>query len=161
MIMQAGTKGLINVEGLIVTQEFYEFGMAMKDIDDNLELAFVDPDMAEIGDEPFMILERCKDGNLRKVFGAWELNESVLDRIRMCDTHRIDVLAQIDKENASKERDDQRRYRDRHEETLRMVEAVVRNNKSSYSFKDPATDEKVIIHEDRPSERKAPRNFGV
>lgn len=154
MLMQAGTKGLVNVEGFICTREFYGFVQAMKDHDENLELACLDPNMADIGDEPFVILERCRDGKLRKVFGVWEINESVLDRIRMCDTNRIDILAQIDKENASRERDEFRRYKDKQEETRLLVEAVVRNEKSSYSYKDQDTGEKVTIYEDRPSKRE-------
>lgn len=154
MLMQAGTKGLVNVDGMVVTKDFYHFVKAMKDHDENLELACLNPDMAELGEEPFVILERCKDGKLRKIFGVWELNESVLDRIRLCDTNRIDILAQIERTNEQRERDRIRRYQDKHEETLKLVEAVVRNNKNSYSYKDENTGEKVTIYDDRPSERK-------
>lgn len=158
MMMQAGTKGLVNVEGFICTREFYDFVAAMKDYDDNLELACLNPDMAELGDEPFVILERCTDGNLRKVFGVWEINESVLDRIRMCDGNRHDILAMIDKENAARERETLRRYKDRSEENKAIVESAIRNmgerEKSKYTFTDKDTGEKVTIHADKPSERK-------
>lgn len=158
MMMQAGTRGLVNVEGFVCTKEFFDFVKAMKEHDDNLELACLNPDMAELGDEPFVILERCRDGNLRKVFGVWEINESVLDRIRMCDSNRIDILAMIDKENAARERETMRRYRDKAEENKAIVESAVRNmgerERSSYSWKDKETGEKVIVHADKPSERK-------
>lgn len=156
--MQAGTKGVVNVGGMLATTDFIQFVAAMKDHDENLELACLNPDMADLGDEPYMILERCTDGKLRKVFGVWELNESVLDRIRMCDSNMHDILALIDKENASREREVQRRYRDRQEENKAIVASAVKNlhekENSSYTFKDKDTDEKITIYYDRPSKRE-------
>jgi hypothetical protein len=153
-LLQAGTQGLLNLDGYLVDKHFHDFMVRLRNYDENLTVAALDGQMAELYDAPFVILELCADGNLRAVFECWELNDSVFERLSLADTKRVDVLGHIDKITAQMEAAEDRRYRDKMEENKALVEAVVRNQKSRYTFKDNETGEKVTIYEDRPSKRE-------
>lgn len=146
--------GFIDMGGYLVEKKFYDFVTRLKEYDENLEVACLDGQLAEINDAPFIILERCTDGQLRKVFECWELNESVFERIVAADSN-YDLLSAIEKKEKEAEDLVQRRYRDKMEENKELVEGIVQGmqNKSKFTYKDEEAGDTVTIYENRMPER--------
>jgi hypothetical protein len=101
--------------------------------DPNLKVQYLEQ-AASVGDAPWRLIERCNDGQWRTVFYIWNLDERVLDRLYAADTHRHNVLAQLDTHNASVKRDTQRRYEDKRLESIDITKHVVASPKGRYSF---------------------------
>jgi hypothetical protein len=148
-----GYGDMVVVDGNIVDRKMLYLVEKIKDYDPNIEVVCLDPDMADNPfEEPFLICERVGD-QVYKIFGCWELNDSVLERLHLADKNKVDILASIDAKNAAVRRENQRRYEEKREEIKDLVAHVAANPKSSYSFKkDDGT--KVTLYEDRPAKRE-------
>jgi hypothetical protein len=157
-----GTGEHIFIDGAMVERKAHAIVEKIKDYDERLEVLCLDPAYAsDITEEPFIIGEVViQDGKEQffKIFGCWELNDAVLERIYLSDTRRLDVLARIDKINNAVKLDNERRYQERREASMDLVKHIVADKKSKYTFERENTQnntkELVTIYDDRPSERK-------
>lgn len=145
----------VMVDGNIVERQMLYLVEKIKDYDPNIEVVCLDPDRADNPfEEPFLICERVGD-QLLKIFGVWELNDSVLERIFQADSKRFDVEAEITKHN-QKIRDEQtRRYQEIREQKKDIVASAIEafeKEKSSYSFTREEDGATVTLYDDRPAE---------
>lgn len=101
--------------------------------DPNIKVQYLE-EAANIGDAPWRIVERCRDGQWRTVFYVWNMDQRVLDRLFAADTQRTNVLGRLDSVNAAAKRNQQRRYEDKRLEEIDIVRHVLRNPKGKYSF---------------------------
>jgi hypothetical protein len=136
--------------GVLVRNDVLNIVEKIRAYDDRLDVQFLDPDrFPDWGDAPYRVVERCKDGFTRTVFGVWELNDTVLDRIRMADTARTDVLANLDANNAAVRMNSNRRFR---EEILGeahdIMKHAMQNPKTSFTFKNEQS-ELVTVQDDK------------
>lgn len=141
---------MIEVDGHLVAKDALMIAEQIKRYDENLEVVCIDPMSGpNINEAPFLICERCKDGQLRRVFEAWELDERVLQRIYQADQRRFDTLEQINKTNAQVEADNLRRYQEQRDESKDLVAHIAGARKSDYSFRN-REGEHITIREDLP-----------
>ncbi len=146
---------LIDVDGNIVERDALKVVEELKRIDPNIEVVCLDPNRANINDAPFIICEICPDGQMRRIFEAWKLDKSVIDRVRAADMHRgINLLNEIDAVNSIMQQQNQRRFRDEMEDRKELVTSIAASNKSSFSYIDKKTGDKVTIYPDRPAKRE-------
>lgn len=125
--------------GVYVEEDTLRIVNAIRDYDENLRVKYLDPDSGGgLGDAPYRIVEVCPDGHERVVFGVWILDDRILSRLYAADTHKFDICAGIDANNARKRKVDARRYR---EEVLgeaqEMTEAILRSPKDTYTVPHP------------------------
>lgn len=144
----------VNVDGNLVEADALRIAEAVRDYDENLCIICVDPNTSDINDAPFIVAQRCPDGVLRRVFECWELNDTVLQRIEAADTTRHDIQAYIEYKNAEARKESRMKYQEKRLELIDIGVSMIKNKKSSFSYKDPNTNEHVTIYEDRPSVRK-------
>lgn len=126
-------------EGVVVEEDTLHIAEKIKAYDPNLRVQFVEPSRAEFGDAPWRVVERCPDGFDRVALYAWELDERVLDRIRMADTNQVDVLAALNASNNRARDDEQRRYREDVAAVNEMVQGVLASPKDTYTATNPVT----------------------
>lgn len=129
------------VDGHYVEEDALRIAEKIHDYDPNLKVQFLDY-AASIGDAPFRVVEICKDGVERTVCYAWRLDDSLIEKVYQADTRRLDVLANIAKKNAAKERDEQRRYMDLAEEQNKMANAILKSSKDTYTL--PVGDKHIL-----------------
>jgi len=65
----------------------------------NLTVQFLDPDRAGLSDPPYRIVEHTINGPVQ-VMALWSLDSTVLDKLHMSNSQRVDIEALVDKENA-------------------------------------------------------------
>lgn len=141
----------IVVEDMIVEKRMHDIVEKIKDYDDRLEVLCVDPNTCAFAEAPFIIAE-VTGNQIFKIFECWELNESVLERIYLADTKRVDVLLNMDKSNERVRLDQERRYQEKRDASRDLVSAIAKGmeTKSSFSYR-RETGEKVTFYEDRPA----------
>ena len=150
-----GKDDFIMVGDMMVEKRAHAIVERIKDIDDSLEVLCVDPDMCPFSEAPFVLAEiRQTPTGFRafKVFEFWELNDSVVERVQLADSSKHDILELIDKNNKKIQDDLKSAARERSESKKDLVEHIIANTKSSYSYIDPERNAKVTIHDDKPSE---------
>lgn len=140
------------VDGQIVEKDALHIAERIKEYDENLEIMCLDPMMSDFNDAPFVICERKPDGSLRKIFEAWELNNQILERIAQADNHLFDLNAKFDSINNVAEKLKADRYKDKQGATTELIESIVKDRKTHFSFKNDEGD-LVTIHEDRPVQK--------
>lgn len=146
----------INVDGNLVEPKALKIAEAIDDYDSTLRIICVDPNVASFAEAPFILAQVCPDGEMRRIFEVWELDERVLARIEAADTTRHDIQAKIDWINAKTQSEAKTRYAEKRLELQDLGVSLIRNRKSSFSFKDG--EDLVTIYEDRPSVRKSVSN---
>lgn len=65
----------------------------------NLVVQFLDPDRALLNDPPYRIIERTAQGD-KQVMAVWCLDNTVIERLHLANSHRFDIEASIEKHNA-------------------------------------------------------------
>lgn len=149
-----GYGDFVMVDGNIVERQMLYLVEKIKDFDPNLEVVCLDPDRADNPfEEPFLICERVGD-QLFKIFGVWELNDSILERIYLADTKKFDIQGKIDAHNNAIRKENERRYkevRDAKKDIVASAIAAMESNKSSFSFERPEDGAKVTLYDDRPA----------
>lgn len=141
---------LVEIDGNYVERDALKIAEKIKQYDPNLELLCVDPMSGpDINEAPFLVCERCEDGQLRRVFEAWQLDDRIIQRIYAADQRRFDTLEQIDRTNAEVDRVARRRYEEKREERKDLVAHIAAARTSDYSFKNEEG-EHITIREDLP-----------
>jgi hypothetical protein len=147
-----GTGDYIVVDNLLVQRDALRVAEAIKDYDPNLEILCVDPEKAELSEEPFIIAERGKDGILRPVLRAWVLDDLVLQRLAAADGYKVNTLKTLEQLEADTKAENQRRYNDIREETKDIVGHIA-GMRSKYSVRDSRTGDLLTFYDDRPAKR--------
>ena len=142
-------------DGNWITRDALGIIQQIQEYDENLKVQYLDPSRADDPkDPPYRIMEFCRDGQWRMVFGVWQLDGSVIERLRRADMQRQDLLKAIDDHNAKIQLERNRRYEEKMLEAADIVEHVVKSNKGRYTI--PAQDESgetVLIDDTAPSKR--------
>lgn len=139
--------GFIQVDDYVVEKKVLDIVDKIRDYDPNLDVLYLNPDRMEMFDAPWVIVENCKDGQIRKVFDVWELNDSVFERLVACDTMRGDVLLNVDAFNAKLRQESQRRYDDKRHEASDKFAHLLKNPKTTYTL--PTGDGEVLTVDDQ------------
>lgn len=119
--------------------------------DPNLRVKYLNPDQgAELGDPPYKIFELCPDGHERLVFSVWSLDERVMQRLYLADTHRHDVAGRMEAHNARVRQAAQRRFRELADEALEITRSVVRSPKDTYTMPGPVEGTTTVFSATEP-----------
>jgi len=152
MILDDG-KNYHEIGNALVEHDALRIAQAIKDYDEDLDVVCLDPYSQEIkvNSAPYMVVCKMPDGTYQKVFDAWQLDDRVLERIWAADCQRFDTLQSIDKINNGIKMTKENRYRDKMEDNNELAVAILRSQKSSFTFKNERGDE-VKINERGPRE---------
>lgn len=127
---------LVEVDGLLIEEDTLHIAEKVAEYDPNLRLQYV-PEAVNLGQPPFRVVERCRDGTWAVVFSVWQLDDRVLDRIRLADTHKRDIDKDITESNIRAMLEEKRRYREEMENHVNdLVVSVLRSPKDTYTAKD-------------------------
>lgn len=150
-----GDGQFVVVDGQIVEKDALRIAEKLQEYDENLEILCIDPMKSDVNDAPFIICERRPDGSLNRIFEAWELNDSIVERIVLADRYKFDPNARMDSiaEMTKKLKED--RYKDRQAEMADMLASAVRNKTSSFKIHNHEGD-LVKINERGPVEKVGP-----
>jgi hypothetical protein len=143
----------IVIDNMLVDKKMHEIAQKINEYDEQLCILCVDPDTCGFSEAPFVLAEvvnTAEGPQVFKVFEFWELNDSVLERLYKSDTRRVDVLAEIDKNNQRVRDEENRRYREKMESKIDLVASIIASMKSSYTYNDPERNAKITMYEDRP-----------
>jgi hypothetical protein len=144
----------IVIDNMLVDKKMHDIAQKIDEYDEHLCILCVDPAWCEFSEAPFVLAEivDTKDGpQVFKVFEFWELNDSILERIYASDTRRVDVLAEMDKNNKKVKDEEHRRYREKMQATADLAASIITSRKSSYTYTDEDRDAKVTVYDDRPA----------
>lgn len=129
----------INVDGVLVESDALKIAEKVNLYDPNLRVTFLNESARSVGEPPYVIVERCRDGVDRPVFGVWKLDETVLQRIYAADNEKWNVLQRVDETNARAKQQEKRRYKEVMAEAKEITEAVLRSPKSTYTVPESIT----------------------
>lgn len=146
---------LVNVDGMVVERDALRIAEAIRAYDPNLVLLCLDPNHVQgVSDAPFVVAEKGPDGNYNPVLRAWVLNDTILERIYLADSQKVDGWGNLVKMEETIQKENQRRYQETRESTMDLVKHIIKDRGSQYSVKDEKTGETVTFFDDRPAERK-------
>jgi hypothetical protein len=134
--------------GVYVERDVLNIVEKIKEYDENLTVKFCNPSLADPGDAPYKLVERCKDGLERVAFDIWELNELVLERIYAADNQRHDILLDLDGRNLLAAKEQKQRYREKMDEANDIIVSMLKSPKHKWTYKDETTG-RVTTFDDR------------
>lgn len=141
--------GFIKVGGALVETDALRIAERINDYDPDLKLQYLER-AASIGDPPFRIVGKQKDGTEYVVLTAWQLDQRVLDRLYAIDNTRQDLEKIIEETNRKAREAEQKKQAEVNEEAANIASAALNSPKSVYTAKSPDTGEKVKLgrHDD-------------
>jgi hypothetical protein len=156
MKLNTGPKIIDLGDGVLVEEDVYRIVERVRAYDENLDIIALNPNHQDVDltDAPYVLVEKCKDGQWRPVANFWQLDESVMAVVESADMNRRDLDAVLKGENAKVRADEQRKYEDLRGEMADIVKHIG-GMKSKYTVQDPRTGELIAFYDDRPPERKA------
>lgn len=156
MKLNTGPKIIDLGDGVLCEADVYRIVEQVRAYDPNLDIIALNPNHRDIDltDAPYVLVEKCKDGQWRPVSEFWVLDERVMQVVESADMNRRDLLAAIDGQNAKARAAEARRYEDFREEVKDIVKHIG-GMKSKYTVQDPRTGEHIAFYDDRPPERTA------
>lgn len=143
-------EGMVRLdESTLIEHDVLNVIQRLMEYDDNIKVQYLEH-AAFMGDAPWRVIERCTDGEYRVIFYTWQMDERVLDRIRLADCHAVDVLSSMEANNTSLRRREGRRFQERMGEAKDITEHILKSPKGRYTFKNG--DNLVTIDDDpKPS----------
>lgn len=156
MKLNTGPKIIDLGDGVLCEEDVYRIVERVREYDPNLDIIALNPNHRDIDvtDAPYVLVEKCKDGQWRPISEFWVLDERVMQVVESADMNRRDLLAAIDGQNAKVRAEEARRYEDFRAEAADIVKHVA-GMKSKYTVQDPRTGELIAFYDDRPPERTA------
>ena len=152
-VLDMGGKHVV-VDGNIIERDTLYIAERLIEINPNLVILATDPQRTDsLGEEPWLICETCPDGRVRKIFGCWQLDESVITRVQLADTYGRDILGDLEKQEQKAKEAKEKAFKERVEQANEIAYKILQTNKSKYTFTDPFNGDTVIVHDDKPSER--------
>lgn len=111
----------------------------------------------EIGDAPYRVIERCKDGVVREVMPVWVLDNQVLDVLHQADSHKHDVLQILTKKNDSLKKQRDAVQKDWRSAARDVLASRARSRLGRWTFPDvrPGHEGEVIVSDNDPARRTA------
>lgn len=151
---EVGNGDYINIDGNLVERKASDIAQQLYEYDPDLSILCLDPNLAGLSEAPFIICGRKPDGSRYKIFEAWNLDQTVLERVYQADQHRFDITDRITSLEQAQKKLREDRYKEQHLQSNDLVATAVKrmNQKSSFTYRDD-TGEMVTIYEDRPSRR--------
>lgn len=134
---------LIEVQGQFVEADALRVAESIREYDPNLTLQVCET--GRVGDPPFRVMERCRDGIQRVAMTAWKLDGEILDRIKAADTTHRNVSESILKDNENIRNEDRRRYQEAQNELHLLASDVLKSPKDTYTARHPLTGEKLTF----------------
>lgn len=134
--------GFVQVDDFVVEKKTLDVIDRIRDYDPNLDVLYLNPDRAGFTDAPWVVIENCRDGQVRKVFDVWEMNDSVFERLVACDTERSAILANIDSFNTQLRQAEQRRYDEKRQEANDKLAHLLAYPKTTYKLE---TDDGTLL----------------
>jgi hypothetical protein len=135
-------------DGSYVEEDVLNIVEKIRAYDSNLSVKYCDPARADPSDPPYKVVELCPDGMERVVFGVWELNEKILERLYAADNSRTNVLVDIHGNNLIAKAQQERRYNEVCLEDQDVVSHLLKSPKGRYSFRRRLDDALVIVDDD-------------
>lgn len=143
-LIQVAPNVVMERDVLSIVEEIRNFG----DFYGQIDVAYLDPETSGgLTDAPYIIFERCRDGKARLVFSVWQLDSSVMDRIRAADTTVFDIGELVEKHNAKRREEIEKAGKERLAEAGDIYAHALRNPKTSYTFEN--TDGEVVKLDDQ------------
>lgn len=137
-------------ESTVVERDVLNIIQRVMEYDPNLKVQYLER-AASAGDAPWRIIERCRDGEYRVIFYAWQMDERVLERIRSADCFSVDVMSGMESNNASLRQLEGRRFQEQMDEAKDIVEHILNSSKGRYTFKNPDGELVTIDDDPKPS----------
>src|SRR4051812_7571593 len=123
------SNGMVKLdESTVIEHDVLNIIQQIAEYDHNIKVQYLDR-AASAGDAPWRIIERCKDGEWRVIFYAWQMDQRVLDRIRMADCHAVDILSSVDSHNVSLRQREGRRFQERMGEAADITIHILKSPK--------------------------------
>jgi hypothetical protein len=132
-------------DGSYVESDVLNIVEKIRAYDSNLNVKYCDPRLADPADPPYKIVERCPDGIERVVFGVWELNEKVLERLYAADNARTNVLLDLHGNNILAKKEQDRRFNEISLEDQDLVSHLLKSPKGRYSFRRRMDDALIVV----------------
>jgi hypothetical protein len=127
---------IINIDGMLVEKDVLGIVKRLREYDDSLDIMYLDPDRADhtVNEAPYVVVERCRDGLTRRVFEAWTLDETILERVYNADTTRHDLMAIMDGRMVEFKNQKEQRFKEERAEARDVFAHLIKNPTSTYSF---------------------------
>lgn len=119
-------------DGSLIQDDVLRIVERVSEYDPNLKIQYL-PWAGGVDQAPYRLVEKGKDGEWRKVFDIWELDQRVLDRIYAADSHKLDLLKLIDEHNAKAKADKEKAREEEAERDKDIVASIVRSPKDTYT----------------------------
>ena len=140
-----GNGNFLMVDGQIVERDALYITEKLMDYDPDLRVLCLDPEKAGVNDAPFVVVKLQPNGTMQRVLEAWQLDDTVVQRVYLADGQRNNQLEQLVKleqqKKAEKERADKEVMGHNHE----IFQGALANEKSEYTFK---KDDKLVTVSD-------------
>lgn len=158
MKLNTGPKIIDLGDGVLCEEDVYRIVERVRAYDSNLDIIALNPNHKDIDltDAPYVLVEKCKDGQWRPVANFWQLDETVMQVVESADMQKRDIEAAIRGANIKARAAEARRYEDFREEAKDIVKHIA-GMKSKYTVQDPRTGELIAFYDDRPPTREAPK----
>lgn len=147
-LSRADKEKLIQVaDGLYVERDVLGVIASIAEYDPNLKVKVLAGDSGDPNAPPYRLVEVCRDGIERIVFDIWELDARVLERIKIADNARNQVLETVEKANERARLNLNRRYREQMDEAHDIVKTFLKSRtKSKWTVRDG---DRLVTIEDR------------
>lgn len=144
---------LVQVDGSYIDRDVLGVVEKIQRYDPNLRVQYLEV-AASVGEPPYRVVERCRDGKDRVVLSAWQLDHTVYDQVVMHDTFSFDVLGRLDKINNKVRENQKKQFKESVEEANQYSHKILSTTKANYSVTDEATGEIVTFREDGTVSRR-------
>lgn len=153
MIVNTGAKIVDLGDGIFVESDVLRVVEQVRAYDENLDIICLNPNADhDVSDAPYILVEKCKDGQWRPVAHFWKLDETVMQVVEAADHQRNDLVAVIQGKQIALRKDQERKFKDMREERKDIV-ASIAGMKSKFTVTDPRTGELIAFYDDRPAVR--------
>lgn len=151
----------VQIGSMLVEKDALNIVEKLKEYDPDLDVMCADPMDPRINfaTAPFIIIRRREDGTHERIMEAWELDDRILERVFAADCIKgdnpLDLLFQME---AKKKAENDAAWREKADAAAELSLAVIKDPKSSYTFRNKEGD-KVAIHENKPPTRNDDRTY--
>ncbi len=147
IVFDPGNGKFLVIDGAIVERDALRIVEKLQEYDDRLYVLCLDPDRAEINDAPFIVVREKDNGSSERVLEAWELDDKIIERVWAADCSKHDILDKLVKMEQAKKNELDKKHAEEMGSATELLVSAVKNPRSSFSFKDKATDDLVKVHD--------------
>ena len=142
-----GNGNFIAVDGCLVERDALYITEKLMDYDPDLRVMCIDPDNPNVtfADAPFVVVKLMPNGTMQRVLEAWQLDDTVVQRVYMADGQRNNQLDQLIKLEQQKKAEKERADKEVMGHNHQIFQGALANEKSEYTFK---KDDKLVTVSD-------------